>query len=34
MDPVPALGAQADSILAELGYSPEAVARLRADAAI
>jgi itaconate CoA-transferase len=34
MDAVPALGAQADSILAELGYGLEAVARLRADAAI
>jgi len=34
MDAVPALGAQADSILDELGYDAAAIARLRADAAI
>ncbi len=34
MDAVPALGAHADSILAELGYAAADIARLRADAAI
>ena len=34
MDAVPALGAQTDAILAELGYRDNAIARLRADAAI
>ena len=34
MDPVPALGAHTDAILAELGYGPERIAALRADGAI
>ena len=34
MDAVPALGAHADAILAELGYAAADIARLRADAAI
>jgi itaconate CoA-transferase len=34
MDAVPALGEHADAILAELGYAPDAIARMRADAAI
>ncbi|CAN5473340.1 CaiB/BaiF CoA-transferase family protein [soil metagenome] len=34
MDAVPALGEHADAILAELGYAPDHIARLRADAAI
>ena len=34
MDPVPALGAHTDAILAELGYDPERIAALRADGAI
>jgi itaconate CoA-transferase len=34
LDAVPALGQHTDSILAELGYSSEDIARLRADAAV
>lgn len=34
MDAVPALGEHAESILAELGYADDAIARLRAEAAI
>ena len=34
MDPVPALGEHADAILAELGYAPADIARLRDEAAI
>ena len=34
MDPVPALGQHADSILAELGFAPADIARLRLEAAI
>ena len=34
MDAVPALGAQTDAILAELGYRDDDIAGLRADAAI
>jgi formyl-CoA transferase len=32
--PPPALGADTDKILGELGYSPEAIAKLRADGAV
>jgi len=34
MGPVPALGEHTDSVLGELGYSPEAIAGLRAERAI
>ena len=34
MDPVPALGQHADAILAELGFAPTDIARLRLEAAI
>jgi crotonobetainyl-CoA:carnitine CoA-transferase CaiB-like acyl-CoA transferase len=34
MEPVPALGEHTDAILAELGYSPDEVARLRDKAAV
>jgi crotonobetainyl-CoA:carnitine CoA-transferase CaiB-like acyl-CoA transferase len=34
MDPVPALGAHTESILAALGYAPETVARLRSEKAV
>lgn len=34
MDPVPALGAHTDAILAELGYGPERIAALREQGAI
>jgi len=34
MDPVPALGQHADAILAELGFAPADIARLRLEAAI
>jgi crotonobetainyl-CoA:carnitine CoA-transferase CaiB-like acyl-CoA transferase len=34
MDPVPALGAHTDALLAELGYTPERIAALRADGVI
>ncbi len=34
MDPVPALGEHTDALLAELGYSAEAVAALRAAQAV
>jgi crotonobetainyl-CoA:carnitine CoA-transferase CaiB-like acyl-CoA transferase len=34
MGAVPALGEHADAILGELGYAPDAIARLRAEAAI
>ena len=34
MDPVPALGQHTDAILAELGYSPAAIAQLRESKAV
>jgi crotonobetainyl-CoA:carnitine CoA-transferase CaiB-like acyl-CoA transferase len=34
MDPVPALGAHTDALLAELGYDAAQVARLHADGAV
>jgi crotonobetainyl-CoA:carnitine CoA-transferase CaiB-like acyl-CoA transferase len=34
MDPVPGLGEHTDAILGELGYDPEAIARLRRDGAV
>lgn len=34
MDPVPALGEHTDAILGELGYDPDAIARLRRDGAV
>ena len=34
MDPVPAVGEHTDTILAELGRTPEAIEALRADAVI
>jgi itaconate CoA-transferase len=34
MDPIPALGQHTDTLLAELGHSPDDVASLRADGAI
>jgi crotonobetainyl-CoA:carnitine CoA-transferase CaiB-like acyl-CoA transferase len=34
MDPVPALGQHTESILAELGYTAERIAQLRAENAI
>jgi itaconate CoA-transferase len=34
MDPVPALGAHTDALLAELGYDGAAIARLRAEGAV
>ena len=34
MDPVPALGQHTESILAELGFGPDDVARLRREKAV
>ncbi len=34
MDPVPALGAHTDALLAELGYDRAQVARLHAEGAV
>ncbi len=34
MDPVPALGQHTDSILTELGYAPQDIARLRSESAV
>jgi itaconate CoA-transferase len=34
MDPVPAIGQHTDTILAELGYAPSAIAKLREQGVI